>query len=112
MKDENRFNRSISASVFPAVVKGNRLWRQFGWIFSQVFSSVSGPSGSIFPKAHARGGKSGSCPLLEYTRPSNGAQMGQVVPISEIWYRSLPGSWVRTAITWACAVTVRRTIAP
>ena len=49
-------------------------------MFSQELVRSSGPAGSIFPKAAVSGGKSGSRPLLEYTRPSSGAQSGQVVP--------------------------------
>ena len=100
----------ISSGVLPAVVQGTSTWRQLGWMLSQVLAKVSGPAGSIFPNAAARGGKSGSVPLREYTRPSYGAHRAQVVPWLDIMYRSCSWSAVRTASTSACLEVVRDTI--
>lgn len=59
-----------STQYFRLVCFPSLLCRQFGWILSQVLLRSSGPSGSTFPNAIDSGGKSGSFPLLEYTRPS------------------------------------------
>ncbi len=81
-------------------------------MFSHELSNESGPALSRFPNAADSGGKSGSFPLLEYTRPSYDAHSLQVVPWLLILYKSHSGSWVSTDSTSACLDVVRRTILP